>query len=90
VGAGIGLYHVFYKKEPLGDWRVNPDSEPGETVKSPTTTTLGFQQMVGVEVFPMSQKWNWFMGLKTFMTASGGPSGSLLGVTIGSKVRYTW
>jgi hypothetical protein len=90
VGAGAGLYHVFYKKEPLGKWRVNPDSEPGEPVKWPTTTALGFQQIVGVEVFPLSENWNWFMGIKTFMTTSAGHAGGLLGITIGGKVRYTW
>lgn len=92
VGGGVGMYHVFYKKEPLGNYRVNPeiDSEKGKIVKSPSTTALGFQQLVGVEIFPMSKKWNWFIGLKSFFTTAGGPSGGLMGITFGGKVRYTW
>lgn len=92
VGGGLGLYHVFYKKEPLGNYRVNPeyDLEKGAIVKSPSTTALGFQQMIGWEIFPMSKKWNWFIGFKSFFTTAGGPSGGLSGITFGGKVRYTW
>ncbi|MFW6134078.1 MAG: hypothetical protein ACOC5R_00715 [Elusimicrobiota bacterium] len=90
IGAGIGLYHVFYKKEPLGDWRAEPDSEPGEVVKYPATTVLGFQQMVGMEIFPMSENWNWFVGIKSFVTTSAVETGGLMGISLGGKVRYTW
>lgn len=90
AGGGIGLYHIFYKKEPLGDYRANIDSAPGEIVKSPATTALGFQQMVGIQIFPMSKKWSWFVGAKSFITTSGGPAGSIFGITFGGKVRYSW
>ncbi|MFH1415227.1 MAG: hypothetical protein ABIH89_03980 [Elusimicrobiota bacterium] len=90
VGGGLGLYHVFYKEEPLGDYRANVDSAKGEIVKSPSTTAIGFQGLVGVQVFPMSEKWNWFIGLKPFVTTAGGTSGSLMGITFGGKVRYNW
>lgn len=90
VGGGLGLYHIFYKKEPLGDYRANLDSKKGEIVKSPTTTAMGFQQMVGYQVFPMSQKWRWYIGLKSFLTTQGGASGRLLGITLGGKVKYSW
>ncbi|MFC2061877.1 hypothetical protein ACFLUV_05125 [Elusimicrobiota bacterium] len=90
VGAGVGFYHIFYKEVPLGEYRVNTDSVPGEIVKSPATTALGFQQMVGLEIFPMSEKWNWFAGVKSFLTTSGSRTGGLIGITVGMKVRYTW
>lgn len=90
IGAGIGLYHVFYSREPLGDWRVNPSSEKGEKVRSRPTTALGFQQMIGMEIFPLSEKWKWFVGIKSFITTSAGVAGSLLGLTIGGKLRYIW
>lgn len=90
VGAGVGLYHIFYKKEPQGNYRADIDSPAGEIVKSPSTTALGFQQIVGMEIFPMSKNWSWFVGLKSFMTTSGGPSGSIMGINLGGKVRYTW
>jgi acetoin utilization deacetylase AcuC-like enzyme len=61
VGAGVGLYHIFYKREPLGNYRANMDSVAGEIVKSPSTTALGFQQIVGMEIFPMSKNWSWFV-----------------------------
>ncbi|GEM_PF-2610566 len=90
VGAGVGLYHLFYSKEPLGHYRAEPDSEPGETVTKPASTALGFQQMVGMEIFPVSPNWNWFVGMKSFVTTPAGPAGTLFGATIGGKVRYTW
>ncbi len=90
VGAGVGLYHVFYKREPLGDYRANIDSEKGEIVKSPSTTAMGFQQIVGMEIFPMSEKWSWFVGIKSFLTTAGGKCGGLRGITFGGKVKYTW
>jgi len=90
IGAGIGLYHIFYKREPTGDWRVTPDSERGEIVKSPATTALGFQQMVCMRIFPMSPRWHWFVGIKSFVTTSGGAAGSLMGITLGGKLKYTW
>ncbi len=90
VGGGLGLYHVFYKIEPLGDYRVNIDSQSGEIVKSPTTTAIGFQQMAGMEIFPLSKKWSWFIGLKIFFTTAGGPSGALTGMTFGGKIKYSW
>jgi hypothetical protein len=48
VGGGVGLYNVFYKEIPGGDYRVNPDSKVGAEVKSPASTALGFQQLAGV------------------------------------------
>lgn len=89
IGGGVGLYHVFYKKEPLGNHRATADSEPGETFSRPVTTAMGFQQKMGMEVFPMDPNWNWFVGLKSFVTTDT-PAGSLLGVTLGGKVRYSW
>ncbi|MGM0442040.1 MAG: hypothetical protein ACQEQC_06450 [Elusimicrobiota bacterium] len=89
IGGGIGMYHVFYSKEPLGNHRATPGSEPGETISHPVTTAFGFQQKMGMEVFPMNPNWDWFVGLKSFMTTDT-PAGSLLGVTLGGKVRYIW
>ncbi|MEA3506527.1 MAG: hypothetical protein U9R36_03445, partial [Elusimicrobiota bacterium] len=92
VGGGVGLYNVFYKEVPLGDYRVNPgqaEEEKGAEVKSPSSTSLGLQQVVGVEIFPMSENWSWFAGIKSFWIASA-PTGSVLGVTIGGKARYSW
>ncbi|MFC2091828.1 hypothetical protein ACFLTD_03560 [Elusimicrobiota bacterium] len=90
VGGGVGLYNIFYKREPLGDHRANIDSEIGEIVKSPSTTAMGFQQVVGVQIFPMSDRWEWFVNLKSFITTEGGASGRLFGVTFGGKVKYIW
>ncbi len=89
LGAGIGLYHVFYRKEPLGAHKASPDAEPGETVSRPATTAIGFQQKMGMEVFPMSPNWNWFVGIQSFLTTDT-PAGSLLGISFGGKVRYSW
>ena len=66
------------------------DSEVGEIVKSPSTTAIGFQQMIGVEIFPMSEKWDWFISLKTFFTTEGGAAGRFYGLTLGGKVIYRW
>ena len=90
VGGGAGLYHIFFKREPTGDYRANIDSEPGAIVKSPSTTAIGFQQIVGVEIFPMSETWDWFISLKTFFTTEGGAAGRLFGLTLGGKVIYRW
>jgi len=90
VGGGAGLYHIFFKREPTGDYRVDIDSQPGEIVKSPSTTAIGFQQIVGVEIFPMSETWDWFISLKTFFTTEGGAAGRLFGLTLGGKVIYRW
>ena len=91
IGGGIGLYNVWYRKEPLGDWRPypDPDIEKGEMYSHSPTTTLGFQQMVGVEIFPVSENWNWFVGARSFMTSQTA-AGRILGITIGAKVRYSW
>lgn len=89
VGGGVGLYNVFITDEPLGPWRVDPDSNPGETVRRPSTTAFGAQQMVGVEIFPMSPNWNWFVGMKSFVVFRT-RLGTIFGSTIGGKVRYTW
>ncbi|NLB35163.1 MAG: hypothetical protein GX817_05030 [Elusimicrobia bacterium] len=89
IGAGLGLYHVFYTEEPAGPWRVNPSGEPGAKVKSRASTSFGLQQMVGMEIFPLSDNWSWFVGLKSFFIF-GHRIGNILGVNIGGKVRYTW
>jgi opacity protein-like surface antigen len=90
VGGGVGLYNVFYKEIPGGDYRVNPDSKVGAEVKSPASTALGFQQLAGVEIFPMSPNWSWFVGIKSFLTTSSPQVASILGITIGGKVKYSW
>ncbi len=90
VGGGIGLYNVFYKEVPFGDYRVNPDSKKGAEVKSPSSSVLGFQQLAGVEIFPLSENWNWFVGIKSFLTTFAPQVGSIIGITIGGKVKYSW
>ncbi len=90
IGAGLGLYHVFYREVPDGNRRVNPNSERGETVSSPVTTAFGFQQMVGMEIFPLRENWKWFIGMKSFVTTDTGKAGRLVGITVGSRIRYIW
>ncbi|MBN2406858.1 MAG: hypothetical protein JXJ19_04095 [Elusimicrobia bacterium] len=90
VGGGVGFYHVFYKREPLGEYGVAPDSEPGVIEKAPATTALGFQQMAGVEIFPMSDNWSWFAGFQSFFTTSATRTGGMMGLTLGGRVRYSW
>ncbi len=91
IGGGVGLYNVWFRKEPLGDWRAypDPDVEKGEIYSHSPTTTFGFQQVAGMEIFPMSDNWSWFIGIRSFLT-SGTAAGRILGITVGGKVRYSW
>ncbi len=89
IGGGVGLYNVWYRIEPTDDHRVNPDGKPGDWYSHTPTTNFGFQQIVGMEIFPVSENWKWFVGARSFLT-SGSAAGRILGITIGGKVRYTW